>query len=169
MKAPSKQDIRVFVKAAKGSTIEYRLDGASGALVLDRYLAQMSFPGDYGSIAQTHCDDGQPLDCVVLVSSPGHPGTFVEVRVVGAVRIQKDSLLDDMLICVPVKDQQFDKVKDVKDIQPIIQKEIIRFFETYKSLDSSKKVKVKSVEGPEKALEILAHSKELYKRIVKGD
>ena len=160
------EEVIVFIEVPRGCPIKYEYDKKLGIMAVDRYIhSPITYPGDYGLIPQTHCDDGDPLDCLVLVSSPGYPGTVVKARAIGVLRMQDEKGGDDKLVCVPVDDPRFENVKDIDDISAHLQKEISHFFEVYKALEPNKWVKVKGLEGAAKAKEVLEHSIELYKRL----
>jgi len=159
------ETIFVFVEIPKNCPIKFEFDNKLGILKVDRYLfSPVTYPGDYGLIPRTHCEDGDPLDCLVLVSSPSYPGVVIEARPVGVIRMEDEKGSDDKLICVPAEDPRFDHIKDITDIPEHTKKEISHFFETYKALEPNKWVKVKSWENAEKAKEVLMHSIELFKR-----
>ena len=53
----------------------------SGAIFVDRILhTPMRYPANYGFIPQTLCDDGDPLDCLVMARWPLQPGCVVIAR-----------------------------------------------------------------------------------------
>jgi inorganic pyrophosphatase len=63
----------------KGSKNKYELDKETGLLRLDRVLySAVHYPADYGFIPRTFCDDGDPLDALVLSQEPVYPLTLVE-------------------------------------------------------------------------------------------
>ena len=63
---------------------KYELDKELGLLRLDRVLySAVQYPGDYGFLPRTLGDDGDPLDVLVIMTSPVFPGCLVEVRPVG--------------------------------------------------------------------------------------
>jgi inorganic pyrophosphatase len=162
----SPDELIVFIEVPKGCPIKYEYDKKLGVMAVDRYIhSPITYPGDYGLIPQTHCDDGDPLDCLVLVSAPGYPGTVVKVRAIGVLRMQDEKGGDDKLVCVPVDDPRFENVKDIDDIPAHTQKEISHFFEVYKALEPNKWVKVKGLEDAAKAKEVIEHSIDLYKRL----
>ena len=50
-----------------GEPVKYEFDKKSGAMFVDRILhTPMRYPANYGFIPQTLCDDGDPLDCLVM-------------------------------------------------------------------------------------------------------
>ena len=83
----------VVVEIPKGSTNKYELDKETGLLRLDRALySAVHYPADYGFVPRTYCDDGDPLDALVLGQEPVFPLTIVEARAVevclGAARME---------------------------------------------------------------------------------
>ena len=59
----------VVIEVPKGSKNKYELDKETGLLRLDRVLySAVYYPADYGFIPRTFCDDGDPLDALVLSS-----------------------------------------------------------------------------------------------------
>jgi inorganic pyrophosphatase len=159
------ETVYVFIEVPKGCPIKFEFDKKLGVIKVDRYLySPMFYPGDYGLIPRTHCDDGDPLDGIVLVSHPSYPGVVIEARPIGVLRMEDEKGLDDKLICVPVDDPRFETIKDVSDLPEHVLKEIANFFETYKSLEPGKWVKVRGWEGVEKAKEVIKHAMELYLR-----
>src|SRR6185436_19133760 len=57
----------VVIEIPKGSKNKYELDKETGLLRLDRVLySAVHYPADYGFIPRTYCDDGDPLDALVL-------------------------------------------------------------------------------------------------------
>ena len=57
----------VVVEISEGSKNKYELDKASGLLKLDRVLhSAVRYPANYGFIPRSYCDDGDPLDVIVM-------------------------------------------------------------------------------------------------------
>ncbi|MFZ3077834.1 MAG: inorganic diphosphatase [Candidatus Aenigmatarchaeota archaeon] len=165
---PKPETVLVFVEVPKGCPIKYEWDKDLGVMSVDRYIySPIFYPGDYGLVPQTHCNDGDPLDCIVLVSAAGYPGTVVECRPVAVMRMDDEKGGDDKIVAVPVKDPRFAQIKDLKDIPEHTVKEITHFFEVYKALEPKKWVKVKDWGNAEVAMKILKQSMELYKRMEK--
>jgi inorganic pyrophosphatase len=76
-----KKSFPAIVEIPKGSTNKYELDKETGLLRLDRVLySAVHYPADYGFIPRTFCDDGDPLDVLMLGQEPVHPLTIVEGR-----------------------------------------------------------------------------------------
>jgi len=70
-----------IIEVPMGSKNKYELDKESGLLRLDRVLySAVYYPANYGFIPRTYCDDGDPLDALVLGQESVHPLTVVEGR-----------------------------------------------------------------------------------------
>jgi len=62
-------DFLAVIEIPKGSKQKYEVDNRTGLLRLDRILyTSTHYPQNYGFIPQTHADDGDPLDVLVLCS-----------------------------------------------------------------------------------------------------
>ena len=59
--------VNAIIEIPKGSRAKYELDKETGLLKLDRVLySSVYYPANYGFIPRTYCDDGDPLDILVL-------------------------------------------------------------------------------------------------------
>ena len=93
----------VIVEIPKGSKNKYELDKETGLLRLDRVLySAVYYPADYGFIPRTYCDDGDPLDALVLGQEPVYPLTIVEARAIGVMRMRDEKGIDDKIVAVSV-------------------------------------------------------------------
>src|SRR3546814_16586900 len=64
-----------------GEPVKYEFDKASGALFVDRILhTPTPYPANYGFVPHTLCEDGGPLDALVVARSPLIPGQVVKAR-----------------------------------------------------------------------------------------
>ena len=98
----------VIIEVPNGSTNKYELDKETGLLRLDRVLySAVHYPADYGFIPRTFCDDGDPLDALVLGQEPVHPLTIVEARAIGVMRMRDEKGIDDKIVAVSVRDPAF--------------------------------------------------------------
>ena len=63
----------VVIEVPMGSKNKYELDKETGLLKLDRVLySAVHYPANYGFIPRTFCEDGDPLDALVLGQEAGH-------------------------------------------------------------------------------------------------
>lgn len=128
-----------------GEPVKYEFDKKSGAIFVDRILhTPMRYPCNYGFIPQTLCDDGDPLDCLVMTRWTLMPGTVIAARPVGVLYLEDEAGGDEKIIAVPSSKltQRYDKIKNVGDLPEITVQQIQHFFEHYKDLEPGKWVKV---------------------------
>jgi inorganic pyrophosphatase len=157
-------EITVVVEIPKGSLNKYELDKETGLIKLDRvsHTAQ-TFPFDYGFVPQTHWHDGDPLDVVLVTTSPLIPGILVDARPLAVMDMIDSGESDAKIIAVPVGDPRFGHMKDLSDLNPHFIKEVTHFYENYKKLQN-KEVTIPSVRGADAAKSVIAESVELYKK-----
>ena len=159
----------VVIEIPKGSKNKYELDKETGLLRLDRVLfSAVYYPADYGFIPRTYCDDGDPLDALVLSQEPVYPLTVVEARAVGVMRMRDEKGVDDKIVAVSIRDPAFADYNDKAQLPPHIMREVRRFFEDYKALEH-KQVVVEELLGPDDAVGIIRDALELYRRLRRGD
>jgi inorganic pyrophosphatase len=150
----------VFVEIPAGSRNKYEFDPELGAIVLDRRLfTSMSYPADYGYIEDTLGEDGDPLDALVLVADPTFPGCRIRVRAVGVFHMTDEKGPDEKIICVPLGDPSFARVRDVHDVAPEFRDEIEHFFQVYKALEE-KKTETRGFGNRAEAERVIAEARE---------
>ena len=136
---------------------------------LDRVLySAVHYPADYGFIPRTFCDDGDPLDALVLSQEPVYPLTIVEARAIGVVRMRDEKGIDDKIVAVSVRDPAFAEYTDKHDLPAHQLREIRRFFEDYKVLEN-KQVVVEDLMGPAEAFRIIREALDMYRQLRRGE
>jgi inorganic pyrophosphatase len=159
----------VIVEVPKGSKNKYELDKETGLLRLDRVLfSAVYYPANYGFIPRTFCDDGDPLDALVLGQEALHPLSLVEARAIGVMRMRDEKGLDDKIIAVSVHDPAVADYTIHTQLPQHQLREIKRFFEDYKTLEH-KDVVVEGFMGPEDAVRILVDATEMYRQLRRGE
>ena len=157
------------IEIPKGSTNKYELGKETGLLRLDRVLySAVHYPADYGFVPQTFCDDGDPLDVLVLGQEPVYPLTIVEARAIGVMRMRDDKGIDDKIIAISVRDPAFADYTDHAQLPAHVLRQMRRFFEDYKVLER-KQVVIEGLLGPEQALDIIRDALEMYRKLRRGE
>ena len=157
------------IEIPKGSTNKYELDKETGLLRLDRVLySAVHYPADYGFIPRTFCDDGDPLDVLVLGQEPVYPLTIVDARAIGVMRMRDEKGVDDKIVAISVRDPAYADYRDKSELPAHVLRMVRRFFEDYKVLEH-KQVIVEDLLGPEAAIEIINEALNLYRRLRRGE
>jgi inorganic pyrophosphatase len=151
----------VFVEIPSGSRNKYEFDKELGGIVLDRRLfTAMTYPADYGYVEGTLAEDGDPLDALVLVSDPTFPGCRIRVRPIGVFHMSDEKGPDEKLLCVPLDDPSFERIRDVRDVNGELLDEIEHFFQRYKDLEPTKRTETRGWGNRSEASEILAAARD---------
>src|SRR5579871_5765657 len=86
----------VVVEVPMGSKNKYELDKETGFLRLDRVLySAVHYPANYGFIPRTFCDDGDPLDVLVLGQEATVPMCIMRARAIGRMSMRDEKGQDD--------------------------------------------------------------------------
>ena len=159
----------VIIEVPQGSKNKYELDKSSGLLRLDRVLySAVHYPANYGFIPRTYCDDGDPLDVLVLGQEPVVPLAIVEARAIAVIRMRDEKGIDDKIIAVSTEDPSVNEYRSYTELPKHILREMGRFFQDYKALEN-KEVIVDDPLGPDEALTTIMEALELYRRLRRGD
>ncbi|QLE01754.1 inorganic diphosphatase [Galbibacter sp. BG1] len=146
----------VLIEIPKGSRNKYEYDFKLKKIRYDRMIfSSMMYPADYGFVPETLALDGDPLDVLVLVTEPTFPGCVMEVKPIGVFHMEDEKGPDEKVICVPVSDPIWNRVKDLSELNPHLIKEIEHFFQVYKDLEK-KKVSIGGWGNLQEAKEIVA-------------
>jgi inorganic pyrophosphatase len=156
--------VNAVIEIPKGSKIKYELDKPTGMLKVDRILySSVHYPANYGFMPRTYCEDGDPLDILVLGQEPVVPLSIIRARPIGVMHMQDDGKMDDKLIAVHIYDPAFHEYTDVSQLPQHTTREIMRFFEDYKSLEN-KEVVVSALSGAEEANRVVLAAILLYRQ-----
>ncbi len=160
---------RAIVEIPKGSKVKYELDKATGLLYLDRVLhSAVHYPANYGFLPRTYCDDGDPLDVLVLGQEPVLPLCILRARAIGVLGMRDDKGQDDKIIAVHIDDPEYDHYRDVGELPPHRLRELERFFLDYKVLEQ-KPVSLAPMRGRAEAELVIRAAARLYQeRILPG-
>lgn len=158
----AERGFNVVIEIPKGSKVKYELDKVTGLLRVDRILySSVMYPANYGFIPRSYCDDGDPLDVLVLGNEPVHPLCILQARAIGVMRMEDEGKGDDKIIAVHCQDPAFADYTDVSQLPKHTEREIRRFFEDYKVLEG-KRVVVEQFGNAAQALEVVQAALSLY-------
>ncbi|MEZ4634176.1 MAG: inorganic diphosphatase [Caldilineaceae bacterium] len=155
--------VYAIVESPKGSRNKYEYHKEHGVLFLDRVLySSLHYPGDYGLIPRTFCEDGDPLDVLVMVTEPTFPGCVIRARPIGLFRMLDRGEEDFKILAVADNDPLHGEYHDIKDIPKHYLDEVRHFFQVYKDLEGSS-VDVLGWEDVNAAKAEIQRSQRLYK------
>ena len=157
------KSLPAFIEVSQGSRMKYEWSHKKKALELDRVLhSAVFYPHNYGFIPQTLCDDGDPLDVLVMCDGPLIPGSFVTIRPICYMVMEDEKGLDEKLLAIAEKDPNYNHIFNMDQIPRHKLDEISNFFETYKSLEKEKWVKVGEWRSLEDAYNLIKSTHEKY-------
>ena len=158
----SPEVVNGIIEIPQGSRAKYELDKDSGLLILDRVIySSMYYPANYGFIPRTYCDDGDPLDILVLSQIVIDPLCIVPAKVIGVMQMLDQGEKDDKIIAVAQGDMSVNHMNDIGDLPPHFVKELRNFFEDYKKLEK-KTVVIEDFQDRDTAVDIVNKAVEDY-------
>ncbi len=158
--------VNALIEIPFGSNIKYEVDKESGAVVVDRILySAMYYPANYGFVPNTLADDGDPADILVINENSFQAGSVIACRLIGVLMMEDEAGMDEKLVAVPVTkiDPTYDGVESLSDLPKATLDKIKNFFETYKTLEPGKWVKVKDFQDKAAAEKMLQKAIDAYK------
>lgn len=147
-------EINVFIEIPQDSPIKYELDKDSGVIFVDRFnYTAMNYPFNYGFIPNTHAEDGDPVDVLVISTHPVHPGTVIPSRPIGLLEMEDEAGIDTKILAVPTikVDPFLSHINDITDLSEAQKNKIKHFFDHYKEIEPGKWVKTKDFKGKKEA------------------
>ncbi|CAN5793145.1 inorganic diphosphatase [soil metagenome] len=148
---PVEEGFPAFIEIPKGSKVKYELDKDTGLLRVDRILfSAVHYPANYGFIPRTYCDDGDPLDVLVLGQEPVVPMAIMRGRAIGVMQMRDDKGIDEKIIAIHLDDPAVAQYTHIREVPQHTLLELRRFFLDYKTLEN-KEVIVEDVLGPYEA------------------
>lgn len=141
-----------------GVPVKYEVDKASGAMFVDRFLhTAMYYPANYGFVPHTLAADGDPLDVLVVGTTPVVPGSVVQSRPIGVLMMEDEKGRDEKILAVPVDQLNpfYSNVSSYRQLPELLLEQIVHFFTHYKDLERGKWAKMHRWGEAEEAVEVI--------------
>src|SRR6266403_1498207 len=137
--ADDNETIQVIIETPKGSRNKYAFDPRQKIYELKKVLpAGMAFPYDFGFVASTLADDGDPIDVLVLMDEPAFPGCLLKCRIIGIIEGEQKSKTqkerNDRIVAVEQDNHSFADIKHINDLGDAFLIELEELFVNYHEL-----------------------------------
>ena len=157
-----KGTFHAVIETPRGSRVKYKYDEKLGQLRVDKVLPLGAvFPFDFGFIPSTRCEDGDPLDVLVLMDEPAFPGCVVPVVLLGVLDAEQtedgQTLRNDRLLAALVTKYNPPAAESLDDLGKQRLAEIENFFISYNKMEG-RKFKPIGRRGPGHALRLVEKS-----------
>jgi len=150
--------IRVFIEIEQFSNIKYEYDKQKKKLVIDRILDEpFVYPYAYGFIPNTLAKDNDELDILIISDKKIKNNEYYDVYIIGCLAMEDEKGLDEKILCVFEED--YNKIKNLDDLDDDIKNKIYYFFENYKKKSAGKWSKVIGFLNKELSID-------LYKKLI---
>jgi inorganic pyrophosphatase len=160
--------VNIVIEIRRGERNKYEMDKETGYLTLDRVNATMlGYPTDYGYVPQTLCEDGDPLDALLIIDESVPHGVVVPARPIGVLNMVDDGEGDEKLICVAADDITKSHIKDLSDLGPEFPRIVEHYYSHYKDWKKNWQGSPVGFNGwgdAKAAVEIVKQSVELYEK-----
>ena len=159
---------RAVIETPKGRRAKFDYDRKSGLFRLKALLPDgMTFPMDFGFVPSTLCDDGDPLDIMVLVDEPNPQGALIEARLIGVIEAKQiqdgKSERNDRVLAVTGVSHLYEKIRAITDLGAGFVENLTQFW-IHKDRLEGRRFKVLGVREPETAVKVVRHASRAAKK-----
>ncbi|MGI4816874.1 MAG: inorganic diphosphatase [Janthinobacterium lividum] len=150
---------------AYSSPVKYELHKSFNVLRVDRFIpTTMFYPCNYGFINQTLSLDGDPLDILIPTPYPLQPKSIIRCKPIGLLSMEDEKGIDTKIIAVPHKKttREYIKINNINQLSELLKKQIIHFFNNYKTLEKNKSVQIQGWKNVESAYQEINNSVTRY-------
>ena len=155
-------EINVIIEIpAFSDPVKYEVDKETGTLFVDRFMGTaMQYPTNYGYVPHSLSEDSDPVDVLVISSSPILSRAVVRCRPIGVLKMIDECGSDAKVLAVPIRKLTpfYRNVTTYGDIAEDLLAKIVHFFDHYKDLEEEKWVKIEGWAGPEEAKQEILQS-----------
>jgi inorganic pyrophosphatase len=150
---------RVIVETPRGNRAKYDYNPDTDLFELSKILPEgMSFPTDLGFVPSTLCDDGDPLDVMVLSDEPSAVGVLVRARLIGVLQVEQTregrTVRNDRLLAVPLCSRLYAGARNLDDLEPAFLDNVSRFW-INKGRIEGKDIEITGRGGPSAAVDMV--------------
>ncbi len=125
--------VNVVIEIQKGNRNKYEFNKQTEYLTLDRVNATaLGYPTDYGYVPATLCEDGDPLDAMIIIDESVPHGVVVPARPIGVLNMVDDGENDEKLICVAADDVTKSHIQSLEALGSNFKPLIEHFYRHYK-------------------------------------
>ncbi|MBK9732574.1 MAG: inorganic diphosphatase [Chitinophagaceae bacterium] len=155
--AAKKNVVNVIIESPRGSRNKYDYEPESGLFKLKKILPTgLFFPLHFGFIPHTINGDGDPVDALVMMDMPTYPGNWIECRAIGLIEAEQTEkngqvVRNDRLLSVPDCAKDLAHIQSIKDVNPSMLDELVKFFMFYNEM-AGKKFRMLRLAGTEAAM-----------------
>ncbi len=139
-------DIYIIIEISYGSSyVKYEFNNKFNLISVDRFIkSPLVYPFNYGFINKTLYNDGDCLDVILICNYKLIPGSVINCRPIGLLKMKDESGYDNKILAVPnyCVSNKYDNIQDICDVSKNLLNKIYFFFENYKILDNKKWVKI---------------------------
>lgn len=149
-----------IVESPQGSNLKYDFDKELKLFRLSKVLpAGMAFPFDFGFIAHTLGEDGDPLDVIIVSEFRTFTGCVMDCRIVGAITaVQQErngeKIRNDRFLAIPEVSVTYAAITTVTQFQMDTIKQLEAFFVNYNE-EAGKQFKPLEIVDSTKAVELI--------------
>jgi len=156
--------INVVIEIPAGSSHKIEWNRDLAVMQLDRVEpAIFAKPTNYGFIPQTLDEDGDELDVLLITNEPLPTGVFLEAKIIGVMKFEDDSEVDDKIVAVPADDRTTGNAyQSLDDLPAQLIKQIEFHFNHYKDLKKPGTTTVTAWQGIEEAKQVIHESIERW-------
>jgi inorganic pyrophosphatase len=152
-------EVNAIIDTPRGSRNKFKYEPALDLFTLKKVLPPGAvFPYDFGFIPSTLCQDGDPLDVLVLIDDPVAPGCLVKVRLIGVIEAEQTedgkTVRNDRLLAVASGCHGYCAVRSLRDLPSELLDGIEHFFVSYNEMQN-RKFKPLRRRGPRTAMKLL--------------
>lgn len=154
---------RAIVETPKDHRAKFDYDPETGLFELAGVLpAGMAFPLAFGFVPGTLCEDGDPIDILILADEDLPIGTTLSVQLLGVIEARQTerdgtTVKNDRLIGRPVQTRLYADLADLDCMGAALIDELTRFFVTYNDL-KGKRFEVTAIGDAARACQLIAQA-----------